>query len=387
MVSTVTATAGGVTEAAPPDRPRRARYSPAARWPWSGAAQSSTARQGYEMQLGMIGLGRMGANMVRRLMTAGHECVVFDVSADAVRPARGRRRHGRRRRSRTSWPSWPRRARLADGAGRLRGRRARRPSQRCSQPGDIVIDGGNSYYHDDIRRAATLKPAGIHYVDVGTSGGVWGLERGYCLMIGGEDDVGRPARPDLPGAGPGRRHHRPHARAQRRPDAGRAGLPPLRPERRRPLREDGAQRDRVRAHGGLRRGPQHPPPRRRRPRTARAGRRDDAAAPPRALPVRARPHRHRRGVAAGQRHQLLAAGPDRPGVRAGPRADELRRAGVGLGRGPLDQHRRHRRGRARPRPERRRCSSGSARGARPTSPTRCCRPCASASAGTSRRRT
>ena len=140
------------------------------------------------MQLGMIGLGRMGANMVVRLMRAGHECVVFDVSADAVQ--------GVAKQGATGTSS------LADFVAKLDTPRAvwlmvpaafvdeeLNALTKLLEPGDIVIDGGNSYYHDDLRRAADLQAAGLHYVDVGTSGGVFGLERGYCLMIGGEDDV------------------------------------------------------------------------------------------------------------------------------------------------------------------------------------------------------
>ncbi len=140
------------------------------------------------MQLGMIGLGRMGANMVQRLMRAGHECVVYDVSADAVKASAGQGATGtssledfvaKLDAPRAVWLMVP--AAFVDGElDALR---------KLLQPGDIVIDGGNSYYHDDIRRAADLKAAGLHYVDVGTSGGVFGFERGYCLMIGGEDDV------------------------------------------------------------------------------------------------------------------------------------------------------------------------------------------------------
>ncbi len=140
------------------------------------------------MQLGMIGLGRMGANMVRRLMRAGHECVVFDVHPEAVQSLAREGAIGA--------------ASLEDFVGRLNRPRAvwlMVPAaivdeeiasvSRLLEPGDVVVDGGNSHYHNDIRRAAELKPRGIHYVDVGTSGGVWGLERGYCLMIGGEEDV------------------------------------------------------------------------------------------------------------------------------------------------------------------------------------------------------
>jgi len=140
------------------------------------------------MQLGMIGLGRMGANMVRRLIAGGHECVVFDRSAQAVADLAKEKATGA--------------ASLQDFVKRLGKPRAvwlMVPAAVVDQTitdllpylesGDILIDGGNSYYIDDIRRAKTLSTKGIHYVDVGTSGGVWGLERGYCMMIGGEDAV------------------------------------------------------------------------------------------------------------------------------------------------------------------------------------------------------
>ena len=135
---------------------------------------------------------------------------------------------------------------------------------------------------------------------MGTSGGVFGLERGYCLMIGGDDDGRRAPRPVLQHAGPGRRRRAAHARARGRPDARRAGLPALRPGRRRALREDGPQRDRVRDDGRLRRGAEHPRARQRRRRAAGARRRDDAAARPRGLPVRPRrsPRSPRSGGAA-----------------------------------------------------------------------------------------
>ncbi len=140
------------------------------------------------MQLGMIGLGRMGASMVRRLMKAGHACVVYDTQAAAVAQMQGEGATGA--------------ASLADLAAKMTGPRAiwmMVPAAVVDQeldalvahlaPGDIVIDGGNSYYRDDIRRATTLAASGIHYVDVGTSGGIAGQDRGYCLMIGGEADV------------------------------------------------------------------------------------------------------------------------------------------------------------------------------------------------------
>jgi 6-phosphogluconate dehydrogenase len=140
------------------------------------------------MQLGMVGLGRMGANLVRRLMRDGHECVVYDVNADAVAASAAEGAVGASSLDdfvaklsvpRAAWVMVP-----AAYAGSTVNELADRMDS-----GDIVIDGGNTYYRDDIDRAAALKPKGIHYVDVGTSGGVFGLDRGFCLMIGGEDDV------------------------------------------------------------------------------------------------------------------------------------------------------------------------------------------------------
>src|ERR1035438_7481750 len=137
------------------------------------------------MQLGMIGLGRMGANMVRRLIKDGHQCVVFDRSPDAVKDLVKEKAVGassladlvkKLAKPRTVWLMVPAAAvnkTIADLVPLL-------------EADDMLIDGGNSYYIDDIRRAKELAPKGIHYVDVGTSGGVWGFERGYCMMIGGD---------------------------------------------------------------------------------------------------------------------------------------------------------------------------------------------------------
>ena len=155
------------------------------------------------MQLGMIGLGRMGANMVRRLLKGGHDCVVFDMSPDAVNEMTKERATGssslgdlvkKLEKPRAVWLMVP--AAVVDKtiADLL-------PSL---EPGDILIDGGNSYYIDDIRRAKELAPKQIHYVDVGTSGGVWGLERGYCMMIGGEPEVVRRLDPIFATLAPGR---------------------------------------------------------------------------------------------------------------------------------------------------------------------------------------
>jgi 6-phosphogluconate dehydrogenase len=140
------------------------------------------------MQLGMIGLGRMGANMVRRLIRGGHDCVVFDRSAKVVQSLVAEKARGaldledlvkNLEQPRAVWLMVP--AGVVD--------ETISSIAPLLEAGDILIDGGNSYYIDDIRRAGELGPKGIHYVDVGTSGGVWGLERGYCMMIGGEKQV------------------------------------------------------------------------------------------------------------------------------------------------------------------------------------------------------
>ena len=155
------------------------------------------------MQLGMIGLGRMGANMVRRLIGGGHECVVFDMSPTAVGALVKEKAVGassladfvkKISKPRAIWLMVPAAVvdtSIADLLPLL-------------EKGDILIDGGNSYYIDDIRRAKELAPKGIHYVDVGTSGGVWGLERGYCMMIGGENGVVKRLDPIFKRLAPGR---------------------------------------------------------------------------------------------------------------------------------------------------------------------------------------
>jgi 6-phosphogluconate dehydrogenase len=140
------------------------------------------------MQLGMIGLGRMGANMVRRLIRDGHQCVVYDRSADAVKQLVTEKATGADSLAAfVQKLSQPRAIWLMVPAGVVDNSIA--DLLPLLSPGDILIDGGNSYYVDDIRRAKELTARQIHYVDVGTSGGVWGLERGYCMMIGGEPDV------------------------------------------------------------------------------------------------------------------------------------------------------------------------------------------------------
>ncbi len=141
------------------------------------------------MQLGMVGLGRMGANIVRRLMKDGHRCVGYDVSADAVKALEADGADGatsleefvaKLEKPRAVWVMVP--------AGDITDKTIAAVAEHL-EPGDTIIDGGNTHYHDDIRHAQNLREKGIHHIDCGTSGGVWGLERGYCLMIGGETDV------------------------------------------------------------------------------------------------------------------------------------------------------------------------------------------------------
>ncbi len=141
------------------------------------------------MQIGMVGLGRMGANMVRRLMRDGHEAVVYDVNEAPIKELAGEGATGASTLDDfVASLSTPRAVWIMVPAGDITERTVADLASRL-ESGDIIIDGGNSYYRDDIRRAAEIKAKGIHYVDVGTSGGVFGLDRGYCLMIGAEDDI------------------------------------------------------------------------------------------------------------------------------------------------------------------------------------------------------
>ena len=154
------------------------------------------------MQLGMVGLGRMGSNLSRRLMRSGHEVVAYDVSQEAVRQLEGEGAIGtatlddfisKLSKPRTAWIMVP-----AAFAGATADQLAER-----MDPGDVIIDGGNSYYRDDIERAERYASTGIAFIDVGTSGGVFGLERGFCLMIGGDEDVVRRLDPIFAALAPG----------------------------------------------------------------------------------------------------------------------------------------------------------------------------------------
>jgi 6-phosphogluconate dehydrogenase len=155
------------------------------------------------MQLGMVGLGRMGAGMVRRLMRDGHRCVGYDVSPAAVQALAADGATGaesladfasKLEKPRAAWVMVP--------AGEITDKTIQALGE-VLEPGDAIIDGGNSHYHDDIRHANALREKGIHHVDVGTSGGVWGLERGFCLMIGGEKEVVDRLGPIFASIGPG----------------------------------------------------------------------------------------------------------------------------------------------------------------------------------------
>jgi 6-phosphogluconate dehydrogenase len=141
------------------------------------------------MQLGMIGLGRMGGNIVRRLVSKGHECVVFDQNADAIKSLSGDKIGGasgladmvkRLSKPRAVWVMLP--------AGEITEKTVVELGT-LMEAGDTIIDGGNAFFQDDVRRGKALKSKGIHYIDCGTSGGVWGLERGYCMMIGGDKEA------------------------------------------------------------------------------------------------------------------------------------------------------------------------------------------------------
>ena len=155
------------------------------------------------MQLGMVGLGRMGANIVRRLIRDGHECVVYDVNPKAIEELAGDGATGassldefvsKLEKPRAAWVMVP--------AGEITESTVHDLADRL-ESGDAIIDGGNSYYRDDIRRAAELESNGIDYIDCGTSGGVFGLERGYCLMIGGPDDAVKRLEPIFASLAPG----------------------------------------------------------------------------------------------------------------------------------------------------------------------------------------
>ena len=339
------------------------------------------------MELGIVGLGRMGANMARRLMKDGHRIVAYDVNPDGRLRAGRRGRRGRRL-ARGLRREAERAARgLGDGPrGQDHRRRRSRAGTRCSSRGDAIIDGGNSYYRDDMRRASALAEKGIDYIDCGTSGGVFGLERGYCLMIGGPDGAVERLDPIFASPGAGGRLGGAHAGSDRRPEPGRERLPALRPERRRALREDGPQRDRVRDHGRLRGGAE-------RPRQRRRGQDEAAETTPRRRRSTSPSTTNSTSTSRvaevwrrGSRGRLLAARPDRGGAAPRiPRALRLQPAASptrARAAGPRSRRSmRACRRRSSPPP----CMSASPRATSTTSATKSSRRCASSSAATTRR--
>jgi 6-phosphogluconate dehydrogenase len=156
------------------------------------------------MQMGMVGLGRMGANMTRRLMRGGHQLAVSDLSPDSVNQLAGEGATGSSSLEDLITKLTPPRAIwIMVPAGPATEATVQKLAAKL-QPGDAIIDGGNSYFKDDVRRAGELKPKGIHYIDVGTSGGVWGIDRGYCMMIGGPDEAVKGLDPIFKTLAPGK---------------------------------------------------------------------------------------------------------------------------------------------------------------------------------------
>ena len=262
------------------------------------------------MKIGMVGLGKMGANMTERLLKAGHEVVAFDLSAEArdavaakgAEPATSLEDLATKLSApRAVWVMVPSGAPTDSTIAELAGH---------FESGDVIVDGGNSNYKEAAPTAAQLAEKGIGFVDAGTSGGVWGLTEGYCLMVGGTDEAVAVVRAGPQDAGAGR------------------GLLPRRAGRRRPLRQDGPQRHRVRPDAGLRRGVR-----------AHEGSRR----------VLARPARDRVDLALRLGRPQLAARADRAGHPPGRRAGEDRAGHRRLRRGPVDVARGDRPGRARPR--------------------------------------
>jgi 6-phosphogluconate dehydrogenase len=282
------------------------------------------------MQLGMIGLGRMGANLVRRLMADGHECVVYDVDRAAVRKLNRSGAVGA-----TS---------LKDFAAKLTPPRAAwimvpaafvdstlQELAPLFASGDIIIDGGNSYYRDDIDRTQRLAASGIHFVDVGTSGGVFGLKRGYCLMIGGDAAIVKHLDPIFATIAPG------VEAATRTP--GRKGRPVTAEHGYLHCGPNGAGHFVKMVHNGIEYGIMAAYAEGfailRKANIGRQTQTADAETAPLADPEYYQYDIDTRDVAEVWR-RVVAARPHGGGAREGPRPVELHRAGVGLGRGPLD---------------------------------------------------
>ena len=322
------------------------------------------------MQLGMIGLGRMGANMVRRLLKAGHQCVVFDRSPKAVEELVKEKAVGSVLAARPREEAGQAASHLADGPGGRRGQDHRATSCPISRPATSSSTAATPTTSTTSAAPRNSAPKQIHYVDVGTSGGVWGLERGYCMMIGGPDQAVQHLDPIFKTLAPG------VGDIPRTP--GREKIGGTAEQGYLHCGPNGAGHFVKMVHNGIEYGIMAAYAEGLAVlRSANVGKQtheiDAETTPlarPRALPVRPQPARHRRGVAARQRDRLLAARPDggRPGQ--GPRALGIRRPGLGLGRGPLDDQGRHRRGACRCPSSPRRSTSASPRAARRISRTK-----------------
>ena len=289
------------------------------------------------MQLGMVGLGRMGANMVRRLLRAGHDCVAFDRSPAAVEAvAREGARPAASLQALVGAMAAPRAIWLMVPAAVVDGTLA--DLVPLLSPGDLVIDGGNTHHADDLRRAAELGARGLHYADVGTSGGVHGLERGYCLMVGGEPEQVRRLEPVLASLAPGRGTvETTPGGASGTAEEGWLHCGPVGAGHFVKMVHNGIEYGLMAAYAegfnvlatparGRRTGPPTPRPRR-----------CDA----RALPVRLRSGRHRRAVAQGQRGLFLVARSHRPRAHRRSRLEAFAGQRFRLGRRTLDGPGRH----------------------------------------------
>ena len=292
------------------------------------------------MQLGMIGLGRMGANIVRRLVDHGHECVVYDHNPDAVKALAGEDKItgvsslselvDNLTKPRVVWVMVP--------AGDIT-TEAIKELVNTLQSGDIVIDGGNTYYRDDLKHAKALSERGIHLLDCGTSGGVWGRERGYCLMIGGDDQAFAHAEPIFASVAPG------VDAAPRTP--GRDGKIAQSEKGYLHCGPSGAGHFVKMVHNGIEYGMMASLAEglnilRNADIGTRVEKGDAETAPlsnPECYRVQLRHPRCRRGMAPRQRHRLLAAGSDRDRAARITRPQRVHRAGLRLRGGPVDRHR------------------------------------------------
>ena len=325
------------------------------------------------MQIGMIGLGRMGGNIVRRLTRNGHQCVVFDQNPAAIKALVGehvagsadlKQLVGQLKKPRAVWVMLPAGQITEETVEHLGG---------LLEPDDIIIDGGNSFYKDDIRRAKNACREGHSLRRLRHLRRRLGHRARLLHDDRRPEGGGGSPRSDLLGARSRARRYPAHAGPRERRSPRRARLHPRRPVRRRALRQDGAQRHRVRIDAGLRRGLRHP---------AQQGLEGSA----RGRALHAEHAGYRGGLAARQRHLILAARSRRRRAGEGSAVEGFLRLRPGFGRGPLDHRGRDRGGGSGRRAVRRRCSPASARGRSTPSAKRCSRPCASASADTSRAR-